>query len=100
MNTFDGIQGGILRFIIFLKVNLNQYFINFFRLLPGTPINPKGRLLPTPERQQLCNMAHHPGLIVVAEGIEHRALLQGFLFASPMPLKAVVSLPLDLEISL
>ena len=54
--------------------------------------------------QGIITMAHHMDLIVVAEGIEEREqqqdlvrrhcdLLQGFLFARPMPRGAVVALP-------
>jgi diguanylate cyclase (GGDEF)-like protein/PAS domain S-box-containing protein len=60
--------------------------------------------------QGIITMAHHLDLIVVAEGIEDRDqqhdlirrdcdLLQGFLFARPMPLDAVVSLPEVLPVS-
>lgn len=54
--------------------------------------------------QGIIDMAHHLDLVVVAEGIEERAqqqdlsqrncdLLQGFLFAKPMPRGAVMGLP-------
>nr|WP_284047766.1 EAL domain-containing protein [Halomonas gemina] len=54
--------------------------------------------------QGIITMAHHMDLVVVAEGIETRAqqedlvrrgcdLLQGFLFARPMPLEALLTLP-------
>lgn len=54
--------------------------------------------------QGIITMAHHMDLVVVAEGIEEREqqqdlihrncdLLQGFLFARPMPRDAVVALP-------
>ncbi|WP_416138379.1 EAL domain-containing protein [Halomonas sp. HK25] len=54
--------------------------------------------------QGIITMAHHMDLVVVAEGIETRAqqedlvrrecdLLQGFLFARPMPLEALLALP-------
>ncbi|MGP9766150.1 EAL domain-containing protein [Halomonas sp. AOP13-D3-9] len=54
--------------------------------------------------QGIITMAHHLGLTVVAEGIEeweqqqdlvrrHCDLLQGFYFAKPMPLAAVMALP-------
>ncbi|XKH61535.1 EAL domain-containing protein [Halomonas sediminis] len=54
--------------------------------------------------QGIITMAHHMELVVVAEGIEGREqqedlvrrecdLLQGFLFAKPMPLKDLLSLP-------
>lgn len=54
--------------------------------------------------QGIITMSHQLGLLVVAEGIEvhkqqqdlvrrHCNLLQGFLFARPMPLKAVMQLP-------
>lgn len=54
--------------------------------------------------QGIIAMAHHLGLVVVAEGVEERAqqedliqrrcdLLQGFHFARPMPLKEVAKLP-------
>lgn len=55
-------------------------------------------------------MAHHLNLIVVAEGIEGRDqqhdlicrdcdLLQGFLFAKPMPRGTVMALPVRLPVS-
>ncbi|RUR27395.1 EAL domain-containing protein [Vreelandella andesensis] len=54
--------------------------------------------------QGVITMAHHMGLVVVAEGIEAPEqqqdlvrrccdLLQGFLFARPMPRDAILSLP-------
>ncbi|RCV85710.1 EAL domain-containing protein [Vreelandella rituensis] len=54
--------------------------------------------------QGIITMAHHMDLVVVAEGIEEREqqqdlirrncdLLQGYLFAKPMPREAVVALP-------
>ncbi len=54
--------------------------------------------------QGIITMAHHMDLLVVAEGIEEAAqqqdlirrdcdLLQGFLFARPMPLEALLALP-------
>lgn len=54
--------------------------------------------------QGIITMAHHMDLVVVAEGIEEREqqqdlvrrncdLLQGFLFAKPMPREAIVELP-------
>lgn len=54
--------------------------------------------------QGIITMSHHLDLLVVAEGIEERDqhqdlirrhcdLLQGFLFAKPMPLVAVMELP-------
>jgi len=54
--------------------------------------------------QGIIDMAHHLELVVVAEGIEEREqqqdlaqrncdLLQGFLFAKPMPREAVMALP-------
>lgn len=54
--------------------------------------------------QGIITMAHHLGLVVVAEGIEeeqqqqdlirrHCDLLQGFRFARPMPREAVMALP-------
>ncbi|MCK0715637.1 EAL domain-containing protein [Chromohalobacter sarecensis] len=54
--------------------------------------------------QGIIDMAHHLDLVVVAEGIEEREqqqdlihrncdLLQGFLFAKPMPQEAVMELP-------
>lgn len=54
--------------------------------------------------QGVITMSHHLDLVVVAEGIEERDqqqdlvrrhcnLLQGFLFAKPMPLAAVMELP-------
>ncbi|WP_299236769.1 EAL domain-containing protein [uncultured Halomonas sp.] len=54
--------------------------------------------------QGIITMAHHLGLLVVAEGIEEQAqqqdldrrqcdLLQGFYFARPMPREAVMQLP-------
>ncbi|KUJ89383.1 MAG: PAS/PAC and GAF sensor-containing diguanylate cyclase/phosphodiesterase [Halomonas sp. 54_146] len=54
--------------------------------------------------QGIITMSHHLDLVVVAEGIEERDqqqdlvrrhcnLLQGFLFAKPMPLAAVMALP-------
>jgi EAL domain-containing protein (putative c-di-GMP-specific phosphodiesterase class I) len=54
--------------------------------------------------QGIITMAHHLDLVVVAEGIEEREqqqdlvrrncdLLQGFLFAKPMSLEAVMRLP-------
>jgi len=57
--------------------------------------------------QGIITMAHHMGLVVVAEGIEERAqqedlvkrecdLLQGYLFAKPMPWEALTALPLQL----
>ncbi|WP_254902994.1 GGDEF domain-containing phosphodiesterase [Halomonas sp. CSM-2] len=60
--------------------------------------------------QGIITMAHHLNLIVVAEGIEDRAqqqdlirrdcdLLQGFLFARPMPRDAVMALPAVLPAS-
>ncbi|MFN2410899.1 MAG: putative bifunctional diguanylate cyclase/phosphodiesterase [Halomonas sp.] len=60
--------------------------------------------------QGIITMAHHLNLIVVAEGIEDRAqqqdlirrdcdLLQGFLFARPMPRDALMALPEVLPVS-
>lgn len=57
--------------------------------------------------QGIITMSHQLGLIVVAEGIEeqkqqqdlvrrHCNLLQGFHFARPMPLEAVMQLPVQL----
>ncbi|WP_404297523.1 EAL domain-containing protein [Halomonas sp.] len=54
--------------------------------------------------QGIITMAHHLDLVVVAEGIEaleqqqdltrrHCDLLQGFYFARPMPLEAIMALP-------
>ncbi|MEH6643710.1 EAL domain-containing protein [Vreelandella glaciei] len=54
--------------------------------------------------QGIITMAHHMGLVVVAEGIEERTqqeelvrrecdLLQGYFFARPMPWKALMTLP-------
>ena len=54
--------------------------------------------------QGIITMAHHMGLVVVAEGIEERTqqedlvqrecdLLQGYLFAKPMPWEALAALP-------
>lgn len=54
--------------------------------------------------QGIITMAHHMDLVVVAEGIEERSqqqdlvrrhcdLLQGFLFARPMPREALAALP-------
>ncbi|MGR2738447.1 EAL domain-containing protein [Billgrantia sp. Q4P2] len=55
----------------------------------------------------IITMAHHMGLAVVAEGVEERAqqedlilrdcdLLQGYLFARPMPLQELLMLPVQL----
>ena len=60
--------------------------------------------------QGIITMAHHMGLIVVAEGIEtaehqqdlvHREcdLLQGFLFSRPVPLGDLMALPEDLTVN-
>ncbi|MEQ5821839.1 EAL domain-containing protein [Halomonas sp. SCS19] len=59
--------------------------------------------------QGIITMAHHMGLVVVAEGIEERAqredlvqrecdLLQGYLFAKPMPWEALATLPDQLPV--
>ncbi|MGS2745225.1 EAL domain-containing protein [Halomonas sp. LS-001] len=60
--------------------------------------------------QGIITMAHHLNLVVVAEGIENHDqqqdlvrrdcdLLQGFLFARPMPREAVLALPEELPVS-
>ena len=61
--------------------------------------------------QGIIAMAHHMELVVVAEGVEEREqqqylirrdcdMLQGFLFARPMPWKDLLTLPDHLPVSI
>jgi EAL domain-containing protein (putative c-di-GMP-specific phosphodiesterase class I) len=81
------------------KIKLDRAFIQDIRTSPRNAAIVQG----------IITMAHHMELTVVAEGIEDREqqeelirrecdLLQGYLFAKPMPWEAIMALPDQLPI--